>query len=59
MTPLHCASFKGHVLVVEALRKMGANIEVTNNVSLIPLSSLVHLSICISRLSINIHLDFI
>ena len=34
---MHWAAMKGHVLVVEALNKMGANIEATDVVSLITL----------------------
>ena len=38
---MHLAAMHGHVLVVKALDKMGADIEATTNVSLIPLSPLL------------------
>ena len=38
---MHLAAREGHVLVVEALDKMGANIEATDDVSLIPISPLL------------------
>ena len=38
---MHLAALNDHVLVVEALDKMGANKEATDEVSLIPLSPLL------------------
>ena len=44
---MHWAAMKGHVLVVEALDKMGANKEATTNVSLIPISPLLFISLSV------------